>query len=506
MNRVGTVAELLSGATSAHAGRVAISTRTATLTYTDLADRTDSLARALNRQIDHKSTRVAVCTGSKIALAVAFYGTAGRGRAAMLCSEDLTPFQLQTLLSKHETGALIVDDSPQFEMLRESYPGPVVVLTPSGEVIGGKEAASDSPAFAPDTSPSAEALVLFTSGTTGGKKAVSIDHRNLIEITYMINGFMELAEPATECVTVPLTHAFGLRRLLCVHLVGGTLVAVDGGFNPARTLQTLRDSSCDALSAVPSVIAMLQKTFPDVFRTLAADILYVELGSASLSAGGKADLRKWFPSASIAMHYGLTEASKVSFLHFTRDSAKLHTVGRPSPGVRVKLMDEAGGEAAPGDAGEVWTHGSNVATGYLDDAPLTGERFVDGWFRTGDLARFDADGYLELLGRTDEMINVGGKKMYPLEIEELLKDAYPAIDCAIAARDDAHLGSRPVLCYDHKTPVSPELFREIVDTLARRVESYKLPVSIVEVFEIPRTPNGKVRRRELETLYQEVGS
>ena len=503
MNKIQTVAQLLAGATAAHSGRNAISSARATLTYRELTERVDRLADALDRRGVRAGSRVAVYAGSKVALTVAFYGAAARGRSAMLCSEDLTPAQLQTLLSSYETAALIVDDAPQFEPLRDTYQGPMVALTAGGNVVGDAPG-SDPHARMLDTSPSAEALVLFTSGTTGGKKAVSIDHRNLIETAYMINGFMGLAEPATECVTVSLTHAFGLRRVLCEHLVGGTVVAVDGGFNPARTLQVCRDSKCDALSAVPAVVAMLHKAFPDVFRTLGAQIRFVELGSAAMSATGKSELCEWFPAASIAMHYGLTESSKVSFLHFTRDRSKLHTVGRPSPGVRVKLIDESGSEAARGDAGEVWAQGPNVATGYVDDTALTNERFVDGWFRTGDFARFDKDGYLQLLGRNDEMINVGGKKMYALEIEELIRDAYPALDCAIAARDDVHLGARPILCYSHKTPVSSELFREIIDTLARKVESYKLPASAVEVFEIPRTPNGKVRRSELGEPQQEV--
>jgi acyl-CoA synthetase (AMP-forming)/AMP-acid ligase II len=168
--------------------------------------------------------------------------------------------------------------------------------------------------------------------------------------------------------------------------------------------------------------------------------------------------------------------------------------------VQVKIADAAGAELPAGSLGEIWAKGSNVAEEYLFDPELTREKFSDGWFRTGDLARVDADGYLELLGRTDDMINVGGKKLYPLEIEQRLKDAFPEIDCAVAGEANEHLGTRLVLCYSEATPVSPALLRDMAAMLAKEVEAYKVPSRAVAVPAIPRTANGKVVRQDLGRL------
>lgn len=498
-----TIKDLLEAGAARFGGAPAVIGPSGALTYAQLAERAGRIAETLDRLLPARSERIAVQVAGKLSLCQALYGIAAHGRSAMVCSEEVTPEQLRAVLERYRPAALVLERGALARAAGAlaGYDGFVFALSPAGALdpvqgpVAAVETAGAGPAGPP--APDDEALILFTSGTTGEKKAVPITHRNLIETARMINRFMGVDRPITEFVTVPLSHAFGLRRVICLHLVGGAVVVEDGPFNPARAIQALRDRACTGLSAVPGVLAVMRAAFDAALREAGPQVEFIELGSAPLSAQGKAELCELFPKAQISMHYGLTEASKVTFLHFSRDAHKLHTVGRPSPGLEVKLAAADGREVPPGGVGEVWARGYSVATGYLRDEALTRERFVDGWFRTGDLARMDAEGYLELVGRADDQINVGGKKLYPLEVEQRLKDLYPDIDCAVGAEEHDLVGARPVLYYSQSTPVGPALFRDMVARLAPLMEPYKLPVRAVSVPAIPRTGNGKVIRRDL---------
>lgn len=503
MRQISTIADLLEAGADRFGSAPALVGSKGSLTYVEMAARAGQIALTLDRHIPaDPSRRIAVHVAGKASLCLAFYGIAGHGRSAMVCSEELIPEQLRRILEEYRPDGMILDEGT---VARTSgslagYEGWLFALAPSGAldlIAGPLPARAGEGAATGSSAPDDEALVLFTSGTTGEKKAVPISHRNLIETSLMINRFMGVDQPITELVTVPLSHAFGLRRIVCDHLIGGTAVVEDGPFNPALALRTLRDGACNGLSAVPGVLAVMKAAFAPALREVGPRIEFIELGSAPLSAQGKAELCGLFPKAQLCMHYGLTEASKVTFLHFSRDAHKLHTIGKPSPGIEVKLADDSGLETSRGSVGEVWARGFSVATGYLQDGVLTRERFVDGWFRTGDLARMDAEGYLELVGRVDDLINVGGKKLYPLEVEQRLKDAFPEIDCAVGAEEHELLGVKPVLYYSQTTPVSAALFRDMVSRLAACVEPYKIPVRAVSVPAIPRTGNGKILRRDL---------
>lgn len=512
MGQLTTIADLLTAGAERFGLTPAFVGSQSAVTYREVAERAGQIARTLARHIPSGSPgRIAVYVAGKASLCLAFYGIAGHGRSAMVCPEELTPEQLNGVLAKYRPDGVILDEGTVARTAGalSGYEGRRFALARSGalELLSGPPLErSDGGATAWSPDPDDEALVLFTSGTTGDKKAVPISHRNLIETALMINRFMGVERPVTEFVTVPLSHAFGLRRVVCDHLLGGTVVVEDGPFNPALALRRLRDRACTGLSAVPGVLAVMQAAFAQALREVGPRIEFIELGSAPLSAQGKAELCELFPKAQISMHYGLTEASKVTFLHFARDAHKLHTVGKPSPGLEVKLADDEGTEVPRGAVGEVWVRGYSVAAGYLQDEALTRERFVDGWFRTGDLARKDAEGYLELVGRADDQINVGGKKLYPLEVEQRIRDAFPELDCAVGAEPHALLGARPVLYYSQATPVGPALFREVVARLSACVEPYKVPVRAVSVPTIPRTGNGKVLRRDLARLAREVAS
>jgi acyl-CoA synthetase (AMP-forming)/AMP-acid ligase II len=197
------------------------------------------------------------------------------------------------------------------------------------------------------------------------------------------------------------------------------------------------------------------------------------------------------------MPYGLTEASRSTFLEFRSESHKLDTVGRASPNVTIEIRDQELSPCKGGEQGEIVVRGGHVTEGYFrDDARTRGAFTADGAFRTGDFGFLDEEGYLHLLGRKDELINKGGIKISPLELEEKLREAYPELDfCVVGVPDPEGLaGEVPVMAYASATELS---LGDVLSALAQKVERSKLPTAIARVDSIPRTANGKPMRRVL---------
>ncbi len=353
--------------------------------------------------------------------------------------------------------------------------------------------------------PEQTASILFTSGTTR-KKAVALSHRALLQATFNINSFMHIDESIREFVMVPFHHSFGLGRVRAVLSAGGTLVVQEGPLNPAAVAQAVERESCNALSSVPAGLALFTGRQEEQLRRFGSRIQVMELGSAFMTAKQKAHLLELFPQARVCMHYGLTEASRSTFLEFRSEQSKLETVGRPSPNVALMIADREGRPCAVEQEGEVVIYGAHLMSGYFGDEALTGEVLrPDGGLRTGDRGYLDANGYLHLLGRGDDLINKGGIKISPLELEQAISDAFPGFECCVIGLPDPSgiAGELPVVAYVGASEVS---MNQLLAALAERVDRTKLPDRLVRVAEIPRTENGKPQRRLLRERLGQSGA
>lgn len=358
----------------------------------------------------------------------------------------------------------------------------------------------------PETSPEETTLILFTSGTTGKKKGVRLSHNNLIETSAYINEFMGVTDSITEHILVPVYHSFGFARTRCIFMVKGTAVLDDGQFNPLLALKRMESFDCDAFSGVPSVIAMLIQAGEQRFTEIGSQIDHVEIGSSPMDREDKEFLLSTLPNARICMHYGLTEASRTCFLDFRKDREKLDSVGKPSPGVSVSIVDDSGTELPPGETGEIVISGPNVATGYLEDSVDETESDIGDCFYSGDVGYKDEDGYVYFEGRSDDIINVGGEKVSPLEIEELIEETTAVTDeyAVVGEPDDEGIySSVPVLCVTD-SEFTPQEFTELRSALHNAdLQEKFLPRTVYQVTEIPRTQNGKIRRDQISDRLRE---
>jgi long-chain acyl-CoA synthetase len=341
--------------------------------------------------------------------------------------------------------------------------------------------------------------LLFTTGTTGRPKGVQLTHRNLAAATTHINAVIGTTEDDVEVVPLPLYHSFGLGRLRCALSTGATIVLVQGFRLPGEIFLALERHTATGLVGVPAGFAVLLRFGERGLGPFADRLRYIEIGSAPMPLEHKQALMKILPRTRLFMHYGLTEASRSAFIEFHRDSANLETVGKPAPGVQIEVRDESGKACGPGVSGMLWVGGEHVSPGYWDDAGLSAATFANGWARTGDIAYVDTNGFIHLRGREDDLVNTGGIKVAPDEVERVLAE-HPAVsEAACVGMPDPRgvagqvLRAFLVAAADQPSPSDVELSRWV----ARQLDPYKVPVQYDWVSGLPRTASGKLIRARL---------
>lgn len=277
-----------------------------------------------------------------------------------------------------------------------------------------------------------------------------------------------------------------------------------GPFSPLALAQIVRKGAINAMSGVPAVFATLIELFSPVLESIGAQFNVVEIGSAEMPRAHKERLLELMPKARIFMHYGLTEASRSAFIEFRSQAARIDTVGTAAPNVNITIRDDHGRALPHGQFGEIVISGRHVCVGYLDSPEAQRGRLRPDGFFTGDFGCLDAEGFLTLSGRKDDMINHAGIKISPLEVERYLADVLKGCDFAVVGVKDPKglVGEIPVLAWASLPETrSRRLDNHTIATLADAVlDKAYLPRQIVEVEQIPRTVNGKVRRGELRDL------
>ena len=360
---------------------------------------------------------------------------------------------------------------------------------------------SDAASNVPQLSDPAE--IMFTTGSTGEPKGVTLSHANIAASAELIRKFVGNAADDREVVTVPLTHSFGLGRLRATVLSGGTIVLVPGMTFPQLTVRALRDQAATGLACVPAGMSVLMSKYKDILSEIAGQLKYLEMGSMRFPSAHKIKLREILPDTRLCMHYGLTEASRSTFMEFHSDKDHLDSVGKPSPGVEISIMDESGSPVPAGETGLIHVRAETVMLGYWNDVERT-EQVLNrdsGWLNTEDLGYRDTDGYVYFLGRADDVINTGGVNILPDDAEIYAKEFIGVEDCGcIGIPDpDGILGEIPMLfiASNDKALDLSELSRFVRNRLGRDVPT----IMIRLVSSIPRSSSGKLLRRELRSIF-----
>lgn len=336
------------------------------------------------------------------------------------------------------------------------------------------------------------AQVSFTSGTEGEPKGVLLTHQALSDVTVRLNTIMETDSTIREYVGVPAHFSFGLGRFRAISAVGGAAYLPESGFNPIEIRDMLERGEINSLSAVPTLWRILLKN-KSLFSNEALLLKWIEIGSQYMSGKEKEELKLLFPSAIIVQHYGLTEASRATFLRIDKASAEnLESVGSAIGQSEIKISE----------AGRICIRGAHVATQLLKLGKYASNVDEQGWFETNDLGQIK-DGCLYYDGRADDLINCGGIKFSPDALERDLRESLNIKEGIAIARYDDELTGNGVLVAQN---VSLELDESVILTAMANVlldygVNNRNVIKIIKVDELPVTSTGKVKRKELSKLY-----
>lgn len=329
--------------------------------------------------------------------------------------------------------------------------------------------------------------IMFTTGTTGAPKGVVLTHENIAASARNINAYIGNDTEDVELLALPVSHSFGLGRLRCVLSKGGTIVLLGTFANVKRFYAALDEYHVTGFGMVPASWAYLKMMSRDKIRNYADQLKYIEIGSSFMSIEDKKMLIEWLPSTRICMHYGLTEASRSAFMEFHEYAENLSSIGKAAPNVDIRIID-----------GEICVKGEHVTRSYWNESSeRIAQDFHGDYFRTGDSGWMDEDGHIYIKGRIKEMINVGGEKVSPMEVEDVL-NAIPQIkESACCAMPDKVMGEVVEAFIVEASPITDA---EIMEIIKPQLENYKWPKKIQRIAVIPKTSSGKIQRLQLKDV------
>ena len=344
---------------------------------------------------------------------------------------------------------------------------------------------------APD--PDADALFVFSSGTTGMPKAVRHTHRGFAVAVRHWRDALGLSSDDRMQIVTPPSHILGLLNIVMA-LETGAWIRLHRRFDIDQMLHHIEADRITIEMAV-APIALALAAHPKVDSYDLSSLRYVMWCATPVTAS-VAEAVTERAGVNWVTAYGTSELPVIACNSL--EGARLDTVGRPVPGVEVRIVSLAdGATVAPGEVGEIQARSDSVMAGYLPD-DATAQAFSDGWYRTGDVGYLDTDGWLRITDRAKEMIKVRGFQVAPAEIEAVLHGHPGVDDCAVFGVDDPNDGEAVIAAVAPHGSVDPD---ELIDLVAQRLASYKRPSRVVIVPEIPRLPSGKVLRRVLKETH-----
>jgi acyl-CoA synthetase (AMP-forming)/AMP-acid ligase II len=470
------------------------------VTYGALRQQIEAVANDLAAFGVTRNDRVGIALGNGLPTIVSFLAASIAGTAAPL-NPAYREEEFRFYLDDTNARVLILppDDA---EEARRAAGDKVPILTAemdaSGTVrLNGSNRQAGRTAAAPQADD--VALILHTSGSTGRPKRVPLSHRNLTVSTRNVAATYALGPSDVSLCVMPLFHVHGLvASTLATLATGGTLV-VPPKFNALSFWRTVRDHKVTWYSAVPTMHQMLlgRASKGGAKPEGAENLRFIRSCSAPLVPQTMQDLEAAF-GAPVLEAYGMTEAAhQMASNPLPPGPRKPGSVG-PGTGVRISIMDEEGRHLAPNQRGEVVIQGPNVITGYENNPEANAKSFTDGWFRTGDQGYIDDNGYLCLVGRLKELINRGGEKISPVEIDQVLL-SHPSVAEAVSfAVPHKSWGEEVAAAVVLSAPASEA---DLLAHCRARLADFKCPKEIHITEAIPRTATGKIQRRVVADVY-----
>ncbi len=477
--------------------KIALIFENKSFTYTLLNQVANRVANALRGLGIKKGDRVALFLPNIPEFIISYLGILKIGAVAVSVNVMLKSAEVSYILNDCAARAIITTESQSEYVQEADLPELQHILIAEGTASKGMSLAqlmtnASCEARAIEMDRHAPASILYTSGTTGFPKGATLSHGNVISNNYSANRCYRIQPNDRLLLFLPLFHCFGQNAILNTGLSACATIILQRRFDLEQVLQTVAEHKVTMFLGVPTVFIKLLNM--DTCEYNLESIRYYFSAAAPML---KEVAQSWHQKYGLVIHegYGLTETSP--FATYNHDlKYKLGSIGAAIENVEVKIVDGDGHQVQPGQLGEIVITGPNVMLGYWNRPFETAEVIKNGWFHTGDIGRMDEDGFLYIVDRLKDMINISGFKVYPTEVENVIYQ-YPAVaECAVYGRPDDLKGEIVTANIVLKAGYAMTE-QQIIDFCYERIAAYKVPRVINFVDSIPKNQTGKVLKRVL---------
>jgi acyl-CoA synthetase (AMP-forming)/AMP-acid ligase II len=487
-------------------------------TYAQLNTQVKNLSTHLWASNITKGHRVALLLENSADYIAAYYATLKSGAAAAPLNPGLKPEGLQYLLNDLEPSAIITSFKTErllkAVMLDHLNLKTLIIRTPKQKwtdspynvlTIEETTAIPTNPGNPENTTnpiiPDDLASIIYTSGSTGKPKGVMLSHKNIVSNTYAICQYLSITPADKQMVSLPFFYVMG-KSLLNTHIAAGATIVINNRFiYPAEVVHQMIEEQVTSFSGVPSTYAYLLNRSPMVSRkSELSSLRYCSQAGGHMAKSLKLELLKSLPDhTKLFIMYGATEAAaRLTYLEPHLLESKLDSIGKPIPGVTIRILDETGKEVREGCEGELVAYGPNIMLGYWKDPQETARALIGGGYHTGDIGYRDSEGFLYVMNRKDGLLKVGGHRINPTEIEDFLISTNLIIESAVVGVPDKMLGRRLVAIV---VPKEDSFKSEaLLSICAKGLPKHKWPAEIMSAKVIPKKVNGKIDREKCLAL------
>jgi acyl-CoA synthetase (AMP-forming)/AMP-acid ligase II len=437
--------------------------------------------------------RVVIVGSNTIAWVEHYLAVLGLGAIVAPANNRLNPTQFSDQVKLLDAVLVLADE--EHTPIVAYVPGQKVRLLTTENVV-------DDPRRLPAPDPEAEALISFTSGTTGRPKGAVLSQRALAQASWPFAQVLGTTGTDSTLVLVPIFHNTGLIDQFGHMLLLGGRTDLLREFHRREAIETLRARQVTYLAAVPSIhrLLMLADGADDALSSITT-LLY---GGSPMPAAWIDELHERWPQMRLFHGYGMTEyGSAVSFLPSEYAASRGESIGFAVPGTRIRIVGDDGRDVIDCATGELWVQGPTMMSKYWRQPALTAEKISNGWLRTGDLAYVDSDGFYYIDGRVDDVINRGGEKVLPAHVEGLLSELDSVAQSCVFGVPDPVLQNRVWAVVEERPG---HTFDETATRglLATQLPDYAVPERIEVLSPLPFTASGKVDRRAIAKRYTEA--
>ena len=496
------ISSLLDQSAAQYPDRVALRMDDLVVSYAQFREAAGRMAALLQSLGIEPGDRVGLMLPNVPAFPISFYGALAAGAVVVPMNPLLKSREVAYYLGDSGARALVAWHAAAGEAAKGAADaGAQMIAAETPDLSGQLEGIGAAPGSS-GRGDQDDAVILYTSGTTGRPKGAELTHAGLVRNAEIAARTLFGVSPdAVVMGCLPLFHVFGLTCGLNVSVATGATLTLLPRFDPAKALDIIERDGVTVFEGVPTMYAAMLH-LPDADPAKTATLKVCASGGAALPVEILRNFESRF-GCMILEGYGLSETSPIASFNHPDKERKPGSIGTPIEGVEMRLIDDEWNTVRDGEIGEIAIRGHNVMKGYWNKPEATAEAIRDGWFRTGDMARVDSDGYYFIVDRKKDLIIRGGYNVYPREIEEVLHEHPAVAEVAVIGIPHPDLGEEVGAAVALK-PGASATPDELRSWARDRVAGYKYPRHVWLVDALPKGPTGKILRREV-TPPEETG-